>query len=200
MGAAKRRRELLGAAYGTAQPPEWAWHYTLGRKIPLILRSGALEAAWDGAIFPVVWLTTADRPDPTSSAVLTLRGTYRGDVAAFKHWTGGIWRVGFRATHPQLHSYAAALAENPSDSPRGRWFRELRRKGEDRRQWLLSYEAIELPEEVLVQELLDGEWITHPLHTLSHDPDAPAYGVPGTSIVDCRDCPIPAPALLLVAA
>lgn len=44
MGAAKRRRQALGPAYGTAQA--WAWHYTLGRKMPLILRDGCLQDAW----------------------------------------------------------------------------------------------------------------------------------------------------------
>lgn len=87
MGAAKLRRQAMGAAYGAA--PAWAWHYTLGRKIPLILRDGALRDAWMdcnrerfGLVIPYsIWLTTAESVDPTSTAALTLAQCYCFDRA-----------------------------------------------------------------------------------------------------------------------
>jgi hypothetical protein len=44
MGQAKLKKIALGDAYGA--PEDTAWHYTLGRKIPLILRDGFLRDAW----------------------------------------------------------------------------------------------------------------------------------------------------------
>ena len=184
MGAANRRRAALGAAYG--QPPAMAWHYTLGRKIPAILRDGALRDAWMdsnrkefGALAPYsIWLTTAGTVDPTSTAAMTWRGSYAGDAEAFKQMTGGHWRIGFELPHPALMTYAEALILHPPSGLIGAFYRNLAPMGENRKNWRLALQPLPLAG-CRIEEQQGGEWISHPLDSLPCDSSWPGYGLPG---------------------
>lgn len=110
MGTAKLSRQAMGSTCG--QPPAWALHYTLGRKIPRIPRDGAIRDEWMdrnreryGSQAPYsVWLTTAETVELTSTAALTFRGPYATAPDLFKELTGGNWRIGLPADHPLLLS------------------------------------------------------------------------------------------------
>jgi hypothetical protein len=189
MGQARNRKRRLGPAYG--QPPAMAWHYTLGRKIPRILRDGALRDAWmernrkeSGALTPYsIWLTTATTVDPTSCAALTQRGSYAGDAEAFKRMTGGHWRIGFELPHPALMTYREALILHPPSDLMGAYYRSLAPMGENRNQWRMAGEPLPLIG-CRIEEQQGGEWITHPLGTLSRDDSGPGYGLPGLHETD----------------
>jgi len=184
MGAAKRRREALGVAYG--MPPVIAWHYTLGRKIPRILRDGALRDAWMdrnrrdfGSRAPYsIWLTTAGTVDPTSNPAINFREGYGCDPEAFKRMAGGHWRIGFELPHPALMTYAEALALNPPGTPFGAFYRNLAPLGENRKDWRIASASLPLAG-CRIEELQGGEWIAHPLNSLSRDEAGPGYGLPG---------------------
>ena len=158
MGAAKQRRAALGAAYG--QPPAMAWHYTMGRKIPRILRDGALRDAWredrNSPDMYAVWLTTASKVDPTSSPALSLRKAYGGDMEAFKQMTGGHWRIGFELPHPALMTYAETLAHHPPGTRAGAFFRNLQSMGENRNEWRVASAPLSLLG-CRIEELQGGE-------------------------------------------
>jgi hypothetical protein len=175
MGAAKRRRALLGDAYG--QPPAWAWHYTLGRKIPLILHEGLIRDAWTHANahrhpFPQysIWFTTSEMVDPTSTPAYTFREGYGRDWEQFKAGAGGHWRIGIHATHKLLHTYEEVQHTHP-------FFRHLPRAGEDRRKWRVSLEDVPL-DGCRIEEMVDGVWVPRTIETLSHSHDGPGYGHP----------------------
>jgi len=184
MGAANRRREALGPAYGA--PPAWAWHYTLGRKIPLILRDGALRDAWMennrdqyGRRVPYsIWLTTAETVDPTSTAALTLAKGYQHDRDAFKRLTGGAWRIGYSLPHPSISTYANAMALHPPGSPFGDWCRGLSSNGANRNQWRVAWEPL-LLEGCRIEEQQADQWVAHSIDALPLDDSGPGYGVPG---------------------
>lgn len=187
MGAAKRRREALGPAYGA--PPAWAWHYTLGRKIPLILRDGALRDAWMddncdrfGRRIPCsVWLTTAETVDPTSVPALTLLNGYQSDRDAFKRCTGGVWRIGYNLPHPSITTYEEALALHPPSSAFGRWCRQLPSHGADRKQWRVSWEALPLTG-CRIEEQRGEQWVSHAIDALPLDAHGPSHGLPGVAV------------------
>jgi hypothetical protein len=188
MGQARNRKRHLGPAYG--QPPAMAWHYTLGRKIPRILRDGALRDAWlernrkeSGATPYSIWLTTATTVDPTSCAALTHRGSYAGDAEAFKRTVGGHWRIGFELPHPALMTYREVLIQHPPSDPIGVYYRSFVRMGENRNQWRIAGEPLPLIG-CRIEEQQGGEWIAHPPCTLSRDEDGPGYGLPGLDEID----------------
>lgn len=188
MGQSKRRRNLLGGDYG--KPPEVAWHYTIGRKIPLILESEALRDDWTErkrdqfphAVYSV-WFTRSQNVDPTSTASLTYSRSYPGQPELFKEKTGGHWRVGLPLSDDRLLTYAEALEEYPPSSSFGKFFRGLPSHGENRKEWLLALVPIEC-ESLIFQELRDGEWITHSLNDLPRQSDAPGYGVTLDSLLE----------------
>jgi hypothetical protein len=197
MGAAKRRRDALGPAYGA--PPSWAWHYTLGRKIPLILRDGALRDAWMdgnrdrfGRCIPYsIWLTTAETVDPTSVPALTLAKFYQFDRDAFKCCAGGAWRIGYNLPHPSITTYEDALALHPVGSPFRNWCRKLPSKGANRKQWRVAWEPLGLAG-CRIEEQQGMRWVPHFIEALSLDDNGPGYGMPGLAVelsadevVDC---------------
>lgn len=180
MGAATRRRAALGAAYGAA--PAWAWHYTLGISVPQILGDQQLWGTWEGAsVCPAVWFTTAERPDPTSCAALTLRDACRGDARRFKATVGGFWRFGVPADHPLLQTYGQVLAAHPPGSALGRHIRQLDPQGANRNQWRLAFTPVPLAG-CRVEELLGDQWEAHTMASLIQTPDHPGYGLPGLPI------------------
>lgn len=187
MGAAKLRRQAMGAAYGAA--PAWAWHYTLGRKIPLILRDGALRDAWMdcnrerfGLVIPYsIWLTTAESMDPTSTPALTLAQCYRFDRAEFKHKTGGHWRIGYRLPHPAITTYEEARALHPSGSAFGDFYQHLPKMGANRKCWRMACEPLPLVG-CRIEELQGGQWVPHATENLPLDDNGPGYGVPGVLV------------------
>lgn len=189
MGAANRRRAALGLSYGAAAA--WAWHYTLGRKIPRILRDGALRDAWMdrnretyGARAPYsIWFTTAGKVDPTSTPALTRRGSYANDPDLFKRMTGGHWRIGFSLPHPALMTYSEALALHPPSSRFGGWYRQLASCGENRNQWRIADQPVPLTG-CRIEELQGDQWVAHALDSLSHDQAGPGYGEPGLMEMD----------------
>ena len=173
MGQARNRKRRLGPAY--VQPPAMAWHYTMGRKIPRILRDGALRDVWlernrkgAGDRTPyLIWLTTAATVDPTSCAALTHR-MYAGDAETHKRLMGGHWRIGFELPHPALTTYREALIQHPPSDPIGVYYRSLVPMGENRNQWRITGEPLPLIG-CRIEEQQGGEWIAHPLGTLSRD-------------------------------
>jgi len=188
MGAAKRRQQALGADYGA--PPAWAWHYTLGRKIPRILTAGELRDAWtqrhpEMALLGLysIWFSTSDCVDPTSAAACTMRNSYANDPAAFKTYTGGHWRVGIEVGSPLLLTYQQALGLHPPHTRAGRFLRALPRLGENRKHWRVALEPVPLTG-CRIEELVDGQWMDHPITTLSRDQNAPGYGLPSVQEVD----------------
>lgn len=187
MGAAKRRCEALGPAYGA--PSSWAWHYTLGRKIPLILRDGALRDAWMedsrdrfGRLIPYsIWLTTAEAVDPTSVPALTLAKGYQFDQVAFKNFAGGAWRIGYRLPHPSITTYAEALALHPPGSAFGCWCRKLTSHGANRKQWRVAWQPLTITG-CRIEEQQGEQWVPHSIDALPLDDDGPGYGIPGVAI------------------
>lgn len=185
MGAARCRQRALGAAYGAA--PAWAWHYTLGRKIPLILGDGQLRDAWTqdhressgklGAYS--VWFTTSERVDPTSSAALSQQQAYGSNPEAFQLLIGGHWRIGVPIDHPQLLTYQQVLAAHPPSTVLGLYYRKLQRHGENRNQWRVSLQPVGLAG-CRIEQLQGDQWIHHPMDELSLDPSAPGYGTNGS--------------------
>jgi hypothetical protein len=186
MGAARRRQQALGASYGA--PPTWAWHYTMGRKIPRILAAGVLQddslaASGLPPDFYQVWFTTSTRVDPTSSAACTLRISYRGDLQAFKTMTGGHWRVGVACDHRLLITYQEALRRHSSATAVGRALRNLAHCGENRSQWRLAQAPVPI-DSSRIEELVGGQWVHRPIQTLSRGQCAPGYGMPSVREVD----------------
>lgn len=178
MGAAKRRQQALGAAYGT--PPAWAWHYTLGRYMPLIAADGALRDAWTdanrhrigGAALYSIWFTTAQVVDPTSTPAYALRDDCKGDQELFKATFGGHWRIGAPCSHPLLLTYQQALAQHDQDTVAGQFLRNLPRAGENRNHWRLALEPVPLIG-CRIEELQGERWVAHPLESLCQAPAAP---------------------------
>lgn len=181
MGEAKRRRENLGPAYGA--PPTWAWHYTLGRKIPLILRDGALRDAWlhdnpedfDKPIPYLIWFTTAETIDPTSVPGLTLGNAYNFDRESFKRDAGGAWRIGYPLPHSSINTFEEALGLHSSDSAFGGWLRRLTSHGANRKNWRVAWE----PMPILgcrIEEQLEDIWVPHFFNALPLNKSGPGYG------------------------
>lgn len=188
MGQARLKKMALGDAYGSS--PEIAWHYTLGRKVPLILRDGFLRDTWTDAnrkeypgAFYSIWFTLSDKVDPTSTASLSQRRSYPSEPRAFKEATGGHWRLGLHTSDKRLVSYSQVLDMYPPSSRAGRFLRGLPRHGENRNMWLVSTENIS-SSDLIYQELDAKSWITHPFHSLSHFQEAPGYGLPGVSAAE----------------
>lgn len=182
MGQAKSRRKALGCSYG--QRLAMAWHYTLGRKIPLIIEDGFLRDDWtqrNKHLFPhhiySVWFTLSERVDPTSTAGLTEKRSYSCDPALFKQITGGHWRIGLPSGDERLITYKQALDRFKPSSAFGRFFRGLPHHGENRNQWMLVQEQIPLAD-LAFQELASDSWSTRdPLNQI-YD-----YGFPSLSAV-----------------
>lgn len=187
MGAARCRRKALGPVYGA--PPHWAWHYTIGRKIPLILRDGALRDAWmednptdfSALLTRSIWLTTAETIDPTSVPALTLRKAYGSNQELFKSLTGGAWRIGYPLPNPLIITFEEALAIHPPSTTFGRWCRNLSHCGVNRKNWRLSWESLSIVG-CRVEEQRAGAWVPHAIDTLPLDANAPGYGSPGRII------------------
>lgn len=188
MGAARCRRKALGGAYGAS--PSWAWHYTIGRKIPLILQDGALRDTYmkdDPTEFSArlphsIWLTTAETIDPTSVPALTLREAYGYDQQSFKLFTGGTWRIGYPLPHSLIITFEEILIRFPPSTIYGRWCRNLSHYGMNRKNWRLSLESLPVAG-CRVEEWKDESWISHSIKTLSHDSEAPEYGMPGVVLM-----------------
>lgn len=186
MGAAKLRRKALGDAYGL--PPCWAWHYTLGRKIPLILSDGMLRDAWtednsnEFADIPCsVWFTTSETIDPTSVPALTLDNAFGFDREAFKRIAGGAWRIGLPLPHTSLNTYEEALALHSPKSPFGSWLRQLTSHGANRKQWRMAWQALPILD-CRVEEQKGGTWVAHSIESLPLDANGPGYGSPGVMV------------------
>lgn len=192
MGAAKCRRKALGPAYG-ATPP-WAWHYTIGRKIPLILRDGALRDAWMednptdmSVLLPrSIWFTTAEIIDPTSVPALSLRKAYGSNQELFKCLTGGAWRIGYPLPHPSIITFEEALDIYTLNTTYGRWCRSLSHCGVNRKNWRLSFESLPLVG-CRVEEQKAGAWVSHAIDALPRDASALLYGAPRRIIELARD-------------
>lgn len=188
MGEAKRRRENLGPAYGA--PPTWAWHYTLGRKIPLILRDGALRDAWlhdnsedfDNLPIPYsIWFTTAETIDPTSVPALTLDNAYNFDQENFKRDAGGAWRIGYPLPHSSMNTFEEALGLHSPDSLFGGWLRRLTSHGANRKNWRVAW----VPMPILgcrIEEQLEDIWVPHSFSALPLNESGPGYGCPGVEV------------------
>ena len=187
MGAAKCRRKALGSAYGAS--PSWAWHYTIGRKIPLILRDGALRDAWMednptdvSVLLPrSIWFTTAETIDPTSVPALSLRKAYGSNQELFKCLTGGAWRIGYPLPNPSIITFEEALAIHPPNTTYGRWCRSLSHCGVNRRNWRLSFGSLPIVG-CRIEEQKEGAWVPHAIDALPLDANAPGYGIPGRMI------------------
>jgi hypothetical protein len=171
----------------------------LGRKIPLILRDGALRDAWMdgnrdrfGRCIPYsIWLTTAETVDPTSVPALTLAKFYQFDRDAFKCCAGGAWRIGYNLPHPSITTYEDALALHPVGSPFRNWCRKLPSKGANRKQWRVAWEPLGLAG-CRIEEQQGMRWVPHSIEALSLDDNGPGYGMPGLAVelsadevVDC---------------
>jgi hypothetical protein len=187
MGAAKCRRKALGSAYGAS--PSWAWHYTIGRKIPLILRDGALRDAWMednptdvSVLLPrSIWFTTAETIDPTSVTALSLRKAYGSNQELFKCLAGGAWRIGYSLPNPSIITFEEALAIHPPGTTYGKWCRRLDHCGVNRRNWRLSFGSLPIVG-CRIEEQKEGAWVPHAIDALPLDANAPGYGIPGRMI------------------
>jgi hypothetical protein len=188
MGKSKRRRNALGPVSGA--PASWAWHYTLGRKIPLILRDGALRDAWlqdhpedfTGPIPSSIWFTAAETVDPTSIPALILANTYHFDREAFKRIAGGAWRIGYPLPHPSLSTYEEALAIHPPGSAFGGWLHGLTSYGCNKKDWRISWELMMPLTGCRIEEEQGGLWVPRAIDKLSLDEGGPGYGCPGVAV------------------
>jgi hypothetical protein len=180
MGQSKLRRAKLGCVYGS--PPTWAWHYTLGRKIPLILRDGFLRDEFTKSIPYTIWLTTAETVDPTSVPAMTLEHAYGFDREAFKRIAGGAWRIGFHLPHPELSTYEQALSLHSPATPFGGWCRSLPNFGENRKNWRIAWIPLSLFGCRIEEELQEGQWVPYAFDSLPRDEHGPGYGTPGVVV------------------
>jgi len=156
-----------------------AWHYTLGRKIPLIIEDGFLRDDWtqrNKHLFThsvySVWFTLSEQVDPTSTAGCTERKSYSCDPSFFRRMTGGHWRVGLPSDDQRLVSYKQALDRFKPSSAFGRFFRGLPHHGENRNQWMLAQEPIPISDLTFQQLTSDGWSPREPLN------ESYEYGLP----------------------
>lgn len=174
MGQSKIRKKLLGDAYG--KRPEMAWHYTLGRKVPLIVEDGWLRDDWTKSNpnkYPhaahAIWFTVSEQVDPTSCAAITERKSYPCDPDRFKDKTGGHWRFGIPSSDPRLVAYREVLKSYSPESLFGQFLRSLSNEGENRNHWLISQEPVPVAGLVLQEMVMPGKWITRDMESRSYE-------------------------------
>ncbi len=88
MGQAKRKKSAPGNTYG--QPPEIVWHYTAGGFVKAIAEEGIRAITKEDGI---CWFSRSDKPDPTSSVMLT-RANGIVSPEELRKEIFDIWRVG----------------------------------------------------------------------------------------------------------
>lgn len=130
MGEAKRRKGLKPCQKTPLFP---LYHYTFGRRLPFIQDKGLLPVEPEHGRF--VWLTESETLDPTSCAALSLNGLfYKGDLAKFNHYGGGVFRISVEPT-------AIAGLKHFPKAPEVRYLKARDNHGADPNLWWLCREV-----------------------------------------------------------